>query len=161
MCSNNEEGYILYKSQSDEKLYSAADDRRSGASSGAKRGERGTTITIATHLSNFSGILYHYLIVSLVYSLSSQCFHSDGPTDKSVTVEMNNFDSGLRSGTDPKGKPKRALQSEKARRDKYMKERIKFHFQSHLQKWKRLHFPFKVTLHLLLVVIVTIQVSRQ
>ena len=149
MLNNSEKGYVLYKP--DETLKSldvAVHSRR------AKRGagERSTSVT--SNLRKLFGIFYQYLIVSFIYSLScSQYFRSDGPHADKI-VEMNNFCSGNLNG-----EPKWALQFEKATRDKHMKEKINFHFQSHLQKWKQRHFPFKVTLHLLLIVLVTTQVS--
>ena len=46
--------------------------------------------------------------------------------------------------------------------DELMKERVNRHFENHLQKWKnRKRFPFKVILDLLLIVLVTAQVSGQ
>ena len=55
---------------------------------------------------------------------------------------------------------KRASQVDEA--DKRMKERLHYQFQDHIQKWTdRNHrrFPWKLVLHLLLVVSVTVQVS--
>ena len=44
--------------------------------------------------------------------------------------------------------------------DKLMKDKINHHFENHLQKWKnRKRFPFKVILDILLVALVTAQVS--
>ena len=48
-------------------------------------------------------------------------------------------------------------------RDRVIKERLIRHFKSHIQKWideKHPQFPWKATLHILLVVLVTAQVSH-
>ena len=45
-----------------------------------------------------------------------------------------------------------------------MRKRIRHHFQDHIRKWKnpdRPRFPWKMILHFLLVIVVTIQVSIQ
>ena len=42
-----------------------------------------------------------------------------------------------------------------------MKEKVNRHFENHKKKWKRQKFPWKVLLHILLVVSVTVQVSGQ
>ena len=47
--------------------------------------------------------------------------------------------------------------------DCLMRKRIQHHFQDHIRKWKdseRPRFPWKMILHLLLVIVVTIQVSH-
>ena len=54
---------------------------------------------------------------------------------------------------------KRASQIDEA--DRKMKERLHYQFQDHIQKWtnrKHRRFPWKLVLHLLLVVSVTVQV---
>jgi len=55
-----------------------------------------------------------------------------------------------------------ATKTLKERTDHRMKERLRRHFQDHIQKWSRdkhPRFPWKAVLHLLLVVFVTVQVS--
>ena len=48
--------------------------------------------------------------------------------------------------------------------DCVMRKRIRYHFQDHIRKWKdseRPRFPWKMILHFLLVIVVTIQVRIQ
>jgi len=48
--------------------------------------------------------------------------------------------------------------------DCLMKKRIRYHFKDHIRKWtnsERPRFPWKMMLHILLVVVVTVQVSLQ
>ena len=47
--------------------------------------------------------------------------------------------------------------------DNEMKTKLRYHFRSHIGKWKdktRRRFPWKLILHILLLVLVTTQVSR-
>lgn len=74
-----------------------------------------------------------------------------------MTEEMNAFSSG-RGTTIQRGKSP-ALQTVRER-DKFLKAEVNLHFENHLQKWwKRKRFPFKIVQHLLLVILVTVQVS--
>jgi len=48
--------------------------------------------------------------------------------------------------------------------DTRIKQRLRYQFQDHIQKWmdiKHRRFPWKATLHVLLMILVTIQVSLQ
>ena len=132
--NNDKKEYLLYKPE--EKSLDVANGSRAKASSS---------------LWKMLGILYHYSIGSCIYTLLSCCsqyfLNDEEPYDR---VELDILcPENL----------KKAPESKKAIRDTRMKEKINLHFQSHLQKWKRRQFPFKVTLHLLLVVLVTVQVS--
>ena len=49
------------------------------------------------------------------------------------------------------------------RADRKMKKRLSYHFKSHIEKWTdktRRRFPWKLALHVLLLIIVTTQVSK-
>lgn len=94
-------------------------------------------------------ILYQFTIGSCLYTLLPNCSrpNHDNAADQ---YELNNHASREAKREEFK---KRAAES-----DKCMKEKINFHFQSHYQKWKRKQFPFKPSLHLLLVMLVTLQV---
>ena len=78
------------------------------------------------------------------------CFQSNKPTNTDTESEM--VDS----------KPNREVNSYSIQDSKEadMKEAVNHHYQSHLKKWDQYQkFPWKVALHLLLVLLVTIQVS--
>jgi len=50
------------------------------------------------------------------------------------------------------------------RADREMKKKLRYHFKSHIEKWtdeSRRRFPWTLTLHVLLLIIVTTQVSKQ
>ena len=136
--NNDNKEYLLYKPE--EKSLDVANGNRAKGSS------------CISSLSKMLGILYQYSIGSCIHSLlsCSQYFRSDAKPFDNESVELDIVCPG---------NLKKAPESKKAIRDTRMKEKINLHFQSHLQKWKRKHFPFKVTLHLLLVVLVTVQVS--
>ena len=137
--NNDHKDYLLYKPE--EKSLDVADGSR----------EKGSSCI--SSLSKMLGILYQFSIGSCIHSLlsCSDYFRSDEPHERQYeSVELDALCPG---------NLKKAQESKKSIRDTRMKEKINLHFQSHLQKWKRKHFPFKVTLHLLLVVLVTAQVS--
>ena len=137
--NNDHKDYLLYKPE--EKSLDVADGSRKKGSS------------CISSLSKMLGILYQFSIGSCIHSLlsCSDYFRSDEPHERHYeSVELDALCPG---------NLKKAQESKKSIRDTRMKEKINLHFQSHLQKWKRKHFPFKVTLHLLLVVLVTVQVS--
>ncbi|XP_065902040.1 mucolipin-3-like isoform X2 [Dysidea avara] len=49
-----------------------------------------------------------------------------------------------------------------SRADNEMKTKLRYHFKSHIEKWKdetRRRFPWKLTLHILLILLVTAQIS--
>lgn len=52
-----------------------------------------------------------------------------------------------------------SFQAQIERQEALMKEKVNFHFGDHIKKWKERNFPWKVSLHLLLIVLVTVQVS--
>ena len=108
-------------------------------------------------------VLYLYTIGSCVpLKCSSRCRLP--PTDKSQTEELEG------SGA-PRRKVKQShLESKTVTKiliddgrelaeEKRMKEKVNLHFENHIQKWKRLHFPWKPIFHILLVVLVTAQVG--
>ena len=110
------------------------------------------TATVSRHAKGMFEGLYRYTISSCASSLRlSNYWLSDEPPsrDENDLIEMKSFP--------PRGPNRGTPESESL--DKRMKEKINLHFESHLQKWKRQRFPFKVTLHLLLIVLVTTQVS--
>ena len=85
-------------------------------------------------------VLYHYTIASCLPNQSDDAEH----------IEMVNFSSG-EAGIASKAAIRK-------REELIMKKKVNLHFEDHLQKWKRKKFPFKVMLHLLLLVLVTAQV---
>ena len=113
----------------------------------------------------FLVILYQYTIGSCCYTplkwlyvrLFGKCRRKNGTSHNEgyeilskITPHENSKDS----------KWKRSSQIDEANRK--MKERLQHQFQDHIQKWTNTNhrrFPWKLVLHLLLVVSVTIQVS--
>ena len=133
--NNDHKDYLLYKPE--EKSLDVANSKRSSCISS---------------LSKMLRILYQFSIGSCIHSLlsCSEYFRDDEPyAGPYESVELDGLPGNL----------KQTPESKKAIRDARMKKKINLHFQSHLQKWKRKYFPFKVTFHLLLVVLVTVQVS--
>ena len=137
--NNDHKDYLLYKPE--EKSLDAANSKRSSCISS---------------LSKMLRILYQFSIGSCIHSLlsCSEYFRNDEPyaepyAEPYESIELDGLSGNL----------KQAPESKKAIEDARMKKKINIHFQSHLQKWKRKYFPFKVTFHLLLVVLVTVQVS--
>ena len=98
-------------------------------------------------------ILYDYSIGSCIVSLScSQYFQCDKPQ----RMEMGSYSSESPSSS---ASAEKTARHTVRGRDTFLKEEVNLHFENHLQKWKRKRFPFKITLHLLLVALVTVQVS--
>ena len=123
-------------------------------------------VTVSSHAKRIFKSLYQYTISSCASSLRlSKYWLSDEPpveplSDEphtKVVVEMASFPPGNLNTGAPESKESTVTMKE--RLDNRMKKKINLHFESHLQKWKRQRFPFKVTLHLLLIVLVTTQVS--
>ena len=135
--------------------------------------EESMAVKVSNQAKRMFKSLYQYTIISCMSSLNlSNYWQSDEPPvelsiesdAKGVVIEMDSFPPGNQKAGVQDGTPKskNPIDIEKERRaDELMKKKIKFHFQSHLQKWKRQRFPFKVTLHLLLIVLVTTQVSSK
>ena len=132
--------------------------------------EESMAVKVSNQAKRMFKSLYQYTIISCMSSLQLKNYWlSDEPPEelsiepdaKGVVIEMDSFPPGNQTAGVQDGVPKskKPIDIEKERRDERMKKKIKFHFQSHLQKWKRQRFPFKVTLHLLLIVLVTTQVS--
>ena len=121
--------------------------------------KKSMAVIISSHAKRMFKGLYHYTISSWRSSLQlSNYWLSDEPpaepepSDEPDTKEMDSYPPGNVETGAPKSKESR-------KEDNRMKKKINLHFESHLQKWKRQRFPFKVTLHLLLIVLVTTQVS--
>ena len=108
-------------------------------------------------------ILYDYSIGSCITSVScSKYFRSDKPDH----IEMNSYSASFTASVSGSKKTGPAFLAEKPpietirKLDKLMKERVNRHFENHIQKWKnRKRFPFKVILDLLLIILITTQVS--
>ena len=123
--------------------------------------KKSMAVTISSHAKRMFEGLYHYTISSWRSSLQlSNYWRSDEPpaeqepSDEPDIKEMGSYPPGNVETGAPTSK-----ESRKEPPDNRMKKKINLHFESHLQKWKRQRFPFKVTLHLLLIVLVTTQVS--
>lgn len=115
--------------------------------------------------------IYHYTIGSCCYTpmrwLCTALFYCCCCCQNDINhgcKEMTECEILLKTKTLPehvdKNKWKRATLIDIA--DQRMKERLRHQFQDHIQKWMdRNHrrFPWKLVLHLLLVVSVTVQVS--
>ena len=108
------------------------------------------------HAKSWLKVLYDYSVGSCV---PAQCA---GASKRSKRKENENITAAAVEMDDIMGLiPEREAITVKDRRELEMKDAVKFHFQSHLQKWsKHRKFPWKVIFHLLLVALVTIQVSR-
>ena len=98
--------------------------------------------------------LYKYSLESFIHSIrcpgvgSYKCTCSQ--SKKGTELEMVDF-SNSKSNVEIK---------ERKESESDMREAVNCHYQSHLKKWNQdRKFPWKVVLHLLLVVLVTVQVS--
>ena len=107
--------------------------------------------------------LYKYSFGSFIHSMeccpcvgnqkcTCTCFQSNKPTNTDTEIEMVDFSNS---------KPNREISGKvHDSKESYMKKAINRHYQSHLKKWdQHQKFPWKVILHILLVILVTIQVS--
>ena len=147
-------------------LLKKSEDRPSASSLPVKKS---MAVKVSNQAKRFFTSLYQYTIISCMSSLQLTNYWlsdeppeelSNEPDTKRVVIEMNSFPPGNQNASVQDGAPKsKKAATEKESQDERMKKKIKFHFQSHLQKWKRQRFPVKVTLHLLLIVLVTTQVS--
>ena len=109
--------------------------------------------------------LYHYTIGSCCYTPLRQlyiklcldcckCCCTNRKKEETPYYELPKLPENVQDN-----KWKRASRIDEA--DRKMKEMLHYHFQDHIQKWtnrKHRRFPWKLVLHLLLVVSVTAQV---
>jgi len=100
-----------------------------------------------------------YTIGSCNYSSCHRCAKSsEGDIQLMALTTKLNVQPNLRSDQEEEEWKRRAC-----RADREMKERLRYHFKSHIEKWTdedRRRFPWKLVLHLLLLAIVTTQVSK-
>ena len=113
---------------------------------------------------------YHYTIGSCCYAplkwlcvtlFHNFCCKNDTKHNKEETSEYETLSKITFPKNTQDTKWKRSSQIDEA--DRRMKERLQYHFQDHIQKWTNMkgrRFPWKLVLHLLLVVSVTVQVSN-
>ena len=105
--------------------------------------------------------LYHYTIGSCCYApLRWLCITLFQDCCKCCCTSREKEETPHYEILSENKKWKRASQVDEA--DRKMKERLHHQFQDHIQKWtdrKHRRFPWKLVLHLLLVVSVTVQVS--
>lgn len=148
--SNDKDGYVLYK-------HEEAASRRKHCKS--------WRVVFCGGLVKYLRILYDYSIGSCITSLScSKYFRSDKPHH----IEMNSYSASFSASCSSRDREKTlaVLEAERPpietvrKLDKLMKGRVNRHFENHIQKWKnRKRFPFKVILDLLLIILITTQVS--
>ena len=103
-------------------------------------------------------ILYDYSIGSCIASLprSAPAYHRSNTGTQNI--EMDSMSSSRTNAV--LKNPEKPTTETFRKIDKQMKEKVNRHFENHFQKWKnRKRFPFKVMLDLLLIVLVTTQVS--
>lgn len=101
-------------------------------------------------------VLYLYTIGScLPERCSTRCLPE--PTDRSQTSEREESGTFRRK---PISESKLIIDddNEVVGDERQKKEKVNLHFENHIQKWKRLHFPWKPIFHILLVALVTAQV---
>ena len=101
-------------------------------------------------------ILYKYSLGSCIHSKRCPCVARQRCT---CTCSQSNKDAELEMADISNSKPNTEI---KERKDceTCMKKAVNYHYQSHVKKWSQHQkFPWKVILHLLLVALVTIQVS--
>ena len=99
-------------------------------------------------------VLYLYTIGSCIpRSCSTRCL-PEPTVSRSHTLEQEE------SGTFHR-EPKLIIDNgtEVVGDERQMKEKVNLHFENHIQKWKRLRFPWKPIFHILLVALVTAQVG--
>ena len=134
-------GYVLYKV--DEEFVPLTNSRQNWS--------------IGEYVAKCCWILYDYSLGSCITSCRnfSQYFQRDTDPDY---IEMNDFYcESLKKAVIEDEKP---TTDAIKKIDKLMKEKINHHFENHFQKWKnRKRFPFKVILDILLIALVTAQVS--
>jgi len=111
-----------------------------------------------SYLTRFLTGLRKYTIGSCHYSFC-HCESSEEDIQlKALTVNLTvRKDAEMRGDEEDEEWKRRA-----GRADREMKKRLRYHFKSHIEKWtdeNRRRFPWKIMLHLLLLVIVTTQVS--
>lgn len=105
-------------------------------------------------------ILYMYTIGSCIpLKYSTRCLPQD---DGYETVELQESGADHRKGTS-ESKPATQIMDdgEELIEEEPIKKKVNLHFQNHLQKWKRQKFPWKPIFHILLVVLITVQVSEK
>lgn len=98
-------------------------------------------------------VLYKYTIGSCIpVRCLTRCLPEQ--TDRSQTLKREESGTFYRE-------PKLIIDDDKevVGDERQKKEKVNRHFENHIQKWKRLHFPWKPTFHILLVALVTVQVG--
>jgi len=118
----------------------------------------------SSYLTRILTSLRTYTIGACNYSFCHSCAKSsEGDIQlKALTLKLNVKDNtcGVCGGGQEEEEEwkKRACQA-----DREMKKRLRYHFKSHIEKWTdedRRRFPWKLILHVLLLAIVTAQVSK-
>lgn len=124
-----------------------------GAESSKKNLHASRKTRYCEHAKSCLKVLYDYSVGSCLPAQYTGASKRNGTKQRTdaETIEMDDFIGLI---------PEREAVTTKDRKELEMKDAVKFHYQSHLQKWtKHKRFPWKVIFHLLLVVLVTIQVS--
>jgi len=112
----------------------------------------GTTNLLLRTLARVVACLCTYTIGSCNYSLCNRI---------GVGLNDNNYDNELEMEQIQDNQEKE-WKTRSCRADIEMKKRLRYHFKSHIGKWRDEHqrrFPWRLVLHLLLLIIVTSQVS--
>ena len=123
-----------------------------------RNGDANESSGVFASIKNFFSInslkvLYLYTIGSCIpVRCSTRCLPEQ--TDRSQTLKREE------SGTFHR-EPKLIIDddNEVVGDERQKKEKVNLHFENHIQKWKRLHFPWKPIFHILLVALVTVQVG--
>jgi len=116
---------------------------------------------ICTKLFQFTFGACCYAPIAVCFSLCRICNDVRSPPSDEELMSYAHYvqPNSARSTVEDEQEWKRRTKIIEA--DTRVKQRLKYQFQDHIQKWmdiKHRRFPWKATLHLLLVILVTIQV---
>ena len=110
-----------------------------------------------SYLTRILTSLRKYTIGSCNYSFCRSDSSEEDTQLKALTIKLTVNDDHMHGNQEEEEWKRRA-----GRADREMKKKLRYHFMSHIAKWTdedRRRFPWKLMLHVLLLVIVTTQVS--
>ena len=123
--------------------------------------DEGNPVGVFTRVKNFFSInslkvLYKYTIGSCVpEKCSTRCLPSTDTSQTKKRKQPGKAETKLEDMT----LSQIINEGRELVGETQMKKKVNLHFENHIQKWRRLHFPWKPIFHILLVALVTAQVG--
>ena len=120
----------------------------------------GVFASVKSFFINNLKFLYKYTIGSCVpEKCSTRCLPTDAPQTEELKQPGASSHRKAESNLESMTMSQIINEGRESVEEKQMKEKVNLHFENHIQKWNRLHFPWKPIFHILLVALVTVQVG--